>query len=73
MNAVTAIAIWGIIAMASAAIAGIGALARNRDHSWWAAWSFFFPPMAVLLFLLPRNKGPRPRRPSLDEEDASAS
>jgi hypothetical protein len=73
MNAVKAIAIWGILAMASAAVAGIVAAARNRDHSWWAAWSFLFPPMVILLFLLPRNAGPRPRRPSIDEEDASAN
>jgi hypothetical protein len=73
MNAIKAIAIWGIIAMASAAVAGVGAAVRNRDHSWWAAWSFLFPPMVILLFLLPRNTGPRPRRPSLDEEDAGAS
>jgi hypothetical protein len=73
MNAVKAIAIWGILAMASAAVAGIVAAARNRDHSWWAAWSFLFPPMVILLLLLPRNAGPRPRRPSIDEEDASAN
>jgi len=73
MNAVKVIAIWGLVAVASATAAGIVAAMRNRDHSWWAAWSFFFPPMVILLLLMPRNAGPRPRRPSLDEEDAGVS
>ncbi|MGE3919116.1 MAG: hypothetical protein AB7F78_25795 [Hyphomicrobiaceae bacterium] len=69
MNAVRFIAVWGIISIVSAVVAGIVAAARNRDHSWWAAWSFIFPPMLVILILLPPNKGPRPRRPSMDDED----
>ena len=63
----TAIAIWGIVAIASAIIAGIVAGAKRRDHSFWAAWSFLFPPMLLVLLLMPSNKGPRPRRPGLDE------
>ena len=62
-----AIAIWGIVAIASAIIAGIVAGAKRRDHSFWAAWSFLFPPMLLILLLMPSNKGPRPRRPGLDE------
>jgi hypothetical protein len=27
------------------------------------------PPLVLWLFLLPRNKGPRPRQPSLDDID----
>lgn len=69
MNAVTFIAIWGIVSIGSAVAAGFIAAARNRDHSWWAAWSFVLPPMLIVLLLLPTNKGPRPRRPTLDEED----
>lgn len=73
MNAVQVIAVWGIVSIAAAVAAGIIAAVRNRDHSWWAAWSFVFPPMLIILLLMPRNTGPRPRRPSLDEEDASAN
>lgn len=73
MNAVQVIAIWGIVSIAAAVAAGIIAAVRNRDHSWWAAWSFVFPPMLIILLLMPKNTGPRPRRPSLDEEDASAN
>jgi hypothetical protein len=61
------IAIWGIVAIASAVIAGIVAGAKRRDHSFWAAWSFLFPPMLLVLVLMPGNKGPRPRKPSIDE------
>ena len=73
MNAVQLIALWGIVSIAAAVTAGIVAAVRNRDHSWWAAWSFVFPPMLIVLLMMPKNAGPRPRRPSLDEEDASAN
>jgi hypothetical protein len=63
----TAIAIWGIVSFASAIIAGIVAGAKRRDHSFWAAWSFLVPPMLLILLLMPSNKGPRQRRPGLDE------
>lgn len=69
MNAVKIIALWGLVAIGAAVAAGILAAARNRDHSWWAAWCFVLPPMLVVLLLLPRNTGERPRRPTLDEED----
>jgi hypothetical protein len=67
------IAIWGIVAIASAIVAGIVASVKRRDHSFWAAWSFLVPPMLLLLLLMPSNKGPRPRRPGIDEvEDKQA-
>jgi len=62
-----AIAIWGIVSIASAIIAGIVAGAKRRDHSFWAAWSFLVPPMLLILLLMSSNKGPRQRRPGLDE------
>ena len=73
MNAVQFIALWGVVSIASAIAAGILAAVKNRDHSWWAAWSFVFPPMLIILLLMSKNTGPRPRRPTLDEEDANAS
>jgi hypothetical protein len=63
----TVIAIWGIVSIASAIIAGVVAGAKRRDHSFWAAWSFLVPPMLLILLLMPSNKGPRHRRPGLDE------
>jgi hypothetical protein len=63
----TAIAIWGIVSIASAIIAGIVAGMKRRNHSFWAAWSFLVPPMLLILLLMPSNKGPRQRRPGLDE------
>jgi len=67
------IAIWGIVAIASAIVAGIVASVKRRDHSFWAAWSFLVPPMLLLLLLMPSNKGPRSRRPGIDEvEDKQA-
>jgi len=61
------IAIWGVAAVASAILAGILAGIKRRDHSFWAAWSFLFPPMLLILLLMPSNKGARPRRPGVDE------
>jgi apolipoprotein N-acyltransferase len=69
MNAVQGIALWGMVALVCAVAGGFIAAAKNRDHSWWAAWCFVLPPMLLVLLMLGRQSGPRPRRPSLDEED----
>jgi hypothetical protein len=69
MIAVRIIAIWGIVAIASAVAAALIASAKRRDHSAWAGWTFLFPPLLLLLIVIPRNRGQRPTRPSLDEED----
>jgi H+/Cl- antiporter ClcA len=67
------IAIWGIVAIASAIVAGIVASIKRRDHSFWAAWTFLVPPMLLILLLMPSNRGPRQRRPGIDEiEDRQA-
>ena len=65
------IVIWGAVSMISAVLAGVLAGVKRRDHSFWAAWSFIVPPMLLVLLLLPKNQGPKRRRPSLDEEDAA--
>jgi hypothetical protein len=67
------IAIWGGVAISAACIAGIIAGIKRRDHSFWAAWSFLFPPMLLLLMVMPRNKAPRLRRPGLDELEESGA
>ena len=66
------IAIWGLMAVASALVAGILAGIKRRDHSFWAAWSFLFPPMLLILLFMPRNRGSRLQRPSLDEQEEGA-
>lgn len=63
------IAIWGFVALVAAALAGIIAGVKNRDHSFWMAWSFLLPPMVLVLAVLPSRPGPRPTRPALDSED----
>jgi hypothetical protein len=69
MDLVRGIAIWGLVALGSAAIAGILAGVKNRDYSFWIAWSFLLPPLLLWLLLLPRRDGQRPRQPSLDEQE----
>jgi len=69
MDLVRGIVIWGLIALGSATIAGVLAGIKNRDYSFWIAWCFIVPPLVFFLLLLPRYQGPRPRRPSLDEQE----
>jgi hypothetical protein len=61
------IAVWGVTALVSALLAGILAGIKRRDHSFWAAWTFLIPPLLLILLVMPSNKGPRPRRPGIDE------
>ena len=51
-------------------LGGVLAGLKNRDYSYWIAWTFILPPSLIVLALLPKLKGPRPRRESLAEEDA---
>jgi hypothetical protein len=71
MDLVRGIVIWGLVALGSATIAGVLAGIKNRDYSFWIAWCFIAPPLVFFLLLLPRHQGPRPRRPSLDEQERS--
>lgn len=63
------IVLWGGTAIAASILAGVLAGIKNRDTSYWIAWSFLVPPIVLWLLLLPRYKGQRPRRPTLDEID----
>jgi hypothetical protein len=54
----------------SGILGGILAGLKNRDYSYWIAWTFVLPPALIILALLPKRKGPRPHRPTLAEEDA---
>lgn len=67
------IVIWGTIAIASGILGAIFAGWKNRDISAWAAWCFILPPAVLALALTTRRQGPRPRRPTLDEEDRIGS
>ena len=59
-----AIVIWGLSATLSALVAGFLANWKNRDWSSWMAWCFLFPPLIVMLVILPSNAQPPPRRPT---------
>jgi hypothetical protein len=72
MDAVKWIVVWGSVALVAAVLGGVIASYKRRDHSAWAAWCFVFPPLLIVVALLQKNQGPRPRRPSLDEDDATA-
>ena len=57
------IVLWGVVAIAASVLAAVLAGVKNRDYSYWVAWSFLVPPVVVWLKVLPKNKGPRPRPP----------
>jgi hypothetical protein len=44
---------------------------KNRDYSSWMAWCFVLPPLVLILLLLPRHQGVRPRQPRLDAGEES--
>lgn len=69
MTTIALITIIGGTMIISAIVGGVLAGIKNRDLSTWLAWTFLIPPTLIILLLLPRIKGPRPRRPTLDEED----
>ena len=64
MDLTRGIVIWGLVAIASAALGGVLAGVKNRDHSFWIAWCFVFPPMLIFILLLPKHEGVRPRKPT---------
>jgi hypothetical protein len=65
------IVIWGVTAITASVLAGLLAAIKNRDYSAWIGWCFLLPPLVLLLLVLPRNPGPRPRQRTLDDEDAA--
>ncbi len=69
MNAISVIVFVTLTMFVSGFVAALLAYNKNRDVSYWAAWGFLFPPSLFVLFVLGSNQGPRPRRPTLDEED----
>lgn len=72
VSAIQVIVAIGAGMVLSATAGGITAGFKNRDISYWIAWTFLFPPALLFLLILPSHKGPRPRRPTLDEEDRRA-
>jgi hypothetical protein len=68
-SAVAFITFIGVLMITSGVAGGLLAGFKNRDYSFWIAWTFLFPPSLLILAMLPRHKGPRPHRPSLAEEE----
>lgn len=67
------IVIWGAVAISAAIGAALLAGAKNRDYSFWMAWCFLIPPLLIVLLILPKVTGERPRQMSLDELDRNDS
>jgi len=70
MAVVTFITFYGLFMVVCAIIAAVVAKRKNRDVSAWVAWTFIIPPALCILLCLGRKQGPRPRRRTMDEEDA---
>jgi ABC-type Fe3+-siderophore transport system permease subunit len=65
----TFVAIYGSLMLVALVAAGILAYLRGRDVSYWMTLSFLFPPFIILLFLMPKQTGPRPRREGLEAQE----
>ena len=67
----TGIVIWGVLGVAGMLAAAILADRKNRNRSFWMAWSFILPPLALVLAFLPRADEPpkKPRSPEEERED----
>lgn len=63
------IVVIGALSVIGGILGALLAGMKNREYSFWTAWGFLFPPSVLVLLLLPKNAGPRPRKPTLDEED----
>ena len=69
---VKVIAIWGVVAIVSA-IAGCHRRRRQAARPLvLGGLELPVPPMLLILLVMPSNKGPRPRRPGLDELEERA-
>ncbi|MGF1650659.1 MAG: hypothetical protein ACFCUN_09415 [Hyphomicrobiaceae bacterium] len=64
------IALYGLVGIVCGVLGYALAATKRRDASAWGAWCFLFPPMVLLLLAMPTNRGARPRRMTLDEEDS---
>lgn len=69
MDAVAVIVAISAVMLASGVAGFVLAGVKNRGLSTWVAWCFLFPPSLLVLLMLPKLSGPRPRQRSLDEED----
>ncbi|MGI9522267.1 MAG: hypothetical protein ACR2PG_11520 [Hyphomicrobiaceae bacterium] len=69
MTTIEFIVFLGGLMLLSGLAGGVLATFKNRDISFWVAWTFLMPPSLLVLAFLPKRQGPRPRRSTLDEED----
>jgi 4-amino-4-deoxy-L-arabinose transferase-like glycosyltransferase len=63
------VAIYGLIALTAMLVACVLAVIKKRDWSYWMTITLLFPPVLILLLVMPKNPGPRPRREGLDEQE----
>ena len=63
------IAIYGSAMLLCGIAAGIVAYVKRRDVSFWMTTTFLFPPALIMLLLMSRNSGVRPKREGLDAQE----
>ena len=64
------IAIYGSLALICAVIGGITAAVKRRDVSYWMTVCLLLPPLLIVLAMMPRNRAPRARGESWDDQEA---
>ncbi|MBC8049979.1 MAG: hypothetical protein H7X92_07525 [Chitinophagales bacterium] len=68
-TAIMFIAIYPAAMFLAGLAAAIIAPKRGRDQTWWGIFCFLFPPLLVLLLIMPNGRNWRTRNP-LDDANA---
>lgn len=66
---VPVVALWGLAMIICSGFALFLAGRRGRNAQNWAFWTFLFPPVLALLYVLPKRVAPIRVRAKIDAED----
>lgn len=73
MNTGLGITLYLTCALTAGVIAGVAAPNRRRHPGYWTIAAFLFPPIVLLLLILPKGRGAHhPADPYLDRDDQDA-
>lgn len=63
------VALYGSLMMLVSLLSGLLAYIKKRHVSYWMTASFLFPPAFLMLLMMHKNTGPRPRRESMEDQE----
>jgi hypothetical protein len=57
MEAGVLLTAYMVASLLASVTAGVACYAKNRHAGYWIAFSFLFPPLVLILLLLPKGRG----------------